>query len=607
MKKLKFFSLALVALTLGACSSDDVVVNDQPGTVPAGEPGYVSLAINLPTQPSTRTESFDDGLASEYAVNNATLFLFSGSSEAAATFQSAYDLNVTSFSNVTDDPNQITEKANIVQEVTVPATPNNENIYALVVLNDHNLINVNDGAATVYGKTLTAGSSTLTAFTEAVQNFTNGAAALTGTGGIFMSNAPLSNVQGGSKQPSDVTPSTLALVDKNKIKSTPTEAAADPAASIYVERAVAKVTVNDNGDGTIPSGGNANLASYHIQGWTFNYENTKTYFVRNVADGDSWWALTNTAHALTGDAYRFVGGLQVNAGETSALYRTYWGKDPNYTSGTDDDFIIKDEKEIANDALKGLGANNPGYCLENTFNLTQQLDNRTTSVVVKAKLTLTGSQAESDGSFYTINDNTSQLYVRTGVEDYVKDLAMQRWIKANWSTYAETDLDGDNLDVTLSNEGEGNDNGGYITVSSITLSSDEGVTWKGGYDLDAFNAALAAQLTTITNNVKIGYYKGGEAYYRILVKHFGDSQTPWNDSDIENGDSYAGSNADANWLGRYGVLRNNWYDINISGIRNIGSPSVPDAEGKQDDPSTSYIAVTINVLSWAKRTQSVDL
>ena len=83
MKKFKYLPLALAALALGACSSDDIAVSEGGGAgVPAGEKGYVSLAINLPTQPSTLTRAtdnsatLDDGDACEYNVNDATLLLF---------------------------------------------------------------------------------------------------------------------------------------------------------------------------------------------------------------------------------------------------------------------------------------------------------------------------------------------------------------------------------------------------------------------------------------------------------------------------------------------------------------------------------------------------
>lgn len=68
MKKTKFFALAFAALTLGACSSDDLVEQKHPSVTP-GEKGYVSVAVNLPSQPSSRAnDNFDDGTAEEYNV-----------------------------------------------------------------------------------------------------------------------------------------------------------------------------------------------------------------------------------------------------------------------------------------------------------------------------------------------------------------------------------------------------------------------------------------------------------------------------------------------------------------------------------------------------------
>lgn len=65
--------------------------------------------------------------------------------------------------------------------------------------------------------------------------------------------------------------------------------------------------------------------------------------------------------------------------------------------------------------------------------------------------------------------------------------------------------------------------------------------------------------------------------------------------------------AEENWLGRYGVLRNNWYDIEVTGVKGLGSATIPELTGTTDDELESYIAVRINVLSWAKRTQGAVL
>ena len=61
------------------------------------------------------------------------------------------------------------------------------------------------------------------------------------------------------------------------------------------------------------------------------------------------------------------------------------------------------------------------------------------------------------------------------------------------------------------------------------------------------------------------------------------------------------------YLGRYGVVRNNWYDINVDGIAKLGYPSVPPVDGGEDDIVQNFISVKINILSWAKRTQGVTL
>lgn len=595
MKKYKFFALAFAALTLGACSSDDVVDNGQPGTVPAGEPGYVSLAINLPTQPSSRAnDNFDDGLPVEYQVEDATLLLFSGANEADATFASAYNLDVTGFS--TNDPadDQITSKATLVQEITVPATTSTEHIYALVVLNDNGLINVSSGTATLNDGTSLAGM-TFKALTEETQTLT-GSSALTANG-FFMSNAPLYSVAGGTVNPENGSVTTLAEIDKNKIHPTQAEASSDPAANIYVERAVAKVTVNaTEGDQSV-SDGNPLLASYNVAGWAFNVANTKTFVVRNVAPATPWWQYTN--EDVTD--YRFVGSSAVATG----LYRTYWGIDPNYDQAYNaSDFIMMSGKELDNKTLYGFGENHPGYCLENTFNVANQINNRTTQVVVKAKLTIEG--AENDGTFYTLNGNTSTVYQESGVISEVQRRVME-WLEANKATYVKNgDITGTSLDVVLSNAAT--DEGGVISVTSATFADEDvtGIEWQDGQSLERLNEAIAAQVTQINADLTISYYKGGYAYYPILVQHFGDTQTPW-ESDGNVGESYPDPNAEANWLGRYGVLRNNWYEINVTGIKNIGSPSVPDVTNNYDDPENSYIAVTINVLSWAKRTQSADL
>lgn len=606
MKTTKFFALALAVLALGACSSDDVIGQKEPA-ITGGEKGYVSISVNMPTQPTGRAfdETLDDGLPSEYKVNDATLLLFSGATEDGATFASAYNLDATGFAMNGGSTDQITSNATLVQEVTVPTTTNDDNIYALVVLNNNGKITVGaEGALTVGDSNFTG---TFKNFYETVLTLSNGADDITGKG-IFMSNAPLYSKPGGAYPPTDGTVSTLTVIDKNKIYTTEAEASSNPAANIYVERAVAKVTVNATNGSVSEGEGNPNLASYTIAGWTFNVANTKTYPVRNVANGSSWWALT--AAGTTGaDQYRFVGNVAV----ATNLYRTYFGEDPNYDNADGynaGDFIIKSGEDLANTTLFGFGANNPGYCLENTFDVANMINDRTTQVVVKAKLALNGNLAEDDGSFYVLNGNTSTIYKKDGVVATVQG-RIADWLQANWDTYFSStgEIAGTAIDVVLSNATT--DEGGVITITSAKLDEEDvkRLNFKDEQSLTTLNAGIAKQVTALNgeNGLEISYYKGGYAYYPILIKHFGDDQTPWTEETSNTSGAYEGAEANANWLGRYGVLRNNWYDITVTGIKNIGSPSVPDITGDTDDPESRYIAVSINVLSWTKRTQSADL
>lgn len=258
MKKVKLFSFALAALMLGACSSEDVIDNGGQGTVLPGEKGYISLAINLPTTPSTRAnDNFDDGLPVEYAVNNATLLIFEGTDEASAKFAGGYDLGTITPNTVGGN---ITSTFKVTKEIKKPV---NGDLYALVVVNRGDILTTeNEGTTWKLNGTDLSTSTTLAAFSAAAQEIV--AERLYDTtdegDGFFMTNAPLYSVPGGVTQPTGGKLSTLTLINAENVYSTAAEAEDNPAASVYVERAVAKVTVT-GADGNL--GNNAGIGYIH--------------------------------------------------------------------------------------------------------------------------------------------------------------------------------------------------------------------------------------------------------------------------------------------------------------------------------------------------------
>ena len=594
MKKYKFFALAFAAMTLAACSSDDVVDNGaKPGAVAPGEQGYVSLNLNLPTQPSTRAanDDFAEGTADEYAVKDGVLLLFKGSTEADATCQSAYNLDVAAAGFAVDGSEQIDSKGTIVQKITVPQTGNDDKIYVLAVLNTNGLITVDGSNIAKIGQTSLSNKK----LSDITSEIVSADGAKLTSNGILMSNAPLYK---GTAATETTAPSgevkTLAEVDQANICATQSEASSKPAADIYVERAVAKVTVKSTA--TAPTGGNK-ITALVVQGWTLDVTNNKTYLVRNVNATTSWWGYASTTTTVNKDGgqFRFVGTSPVKTG----YYRTYWGIDPNYSSTTTTDFTNKQGQELATTALTAVGSSL--YCAENTFDLNNMNENATTAVVVKAKLTVDG--AETSGSFYTINGNNSVIYQKAGIENYVKNI-VQQWIETNKSTYIKNGtISPTDLTVALSNTGTG-DKGGYITATSVTYTGNGVTEWADKQSKETLNAAIAAELETLMGNTQIAYYKNGETYYTIRIKHFGDDLTPWVKP---TGNSSAYGSNEQDYLGRWGVLRNNWYEVNVKSITNIGYPSVPPVTNTSDDPTASYISATINVLSWSKRAQDVNL
>lgn len=605
MKKTKLLSLALATLMLGACSSEDVVVNE--GSVPPGGNGYLSFAFNLPTAPSTRAnDDFQDGQTYEYNVKDATLLLFAGENEADSKFQGAYNL---ALPGIQDNPNyNVTTRYSIVQQVTKPESGE---VYAMVILNGKasGVVEESGGSWTLNDGPLTPGTTTFSSLYTTAKTMNLAQIANTTDGCFLMTNAPMFTKQGGTSDPTGGQVQTLSVIDRDRIYATEAEAKANPAADIYCERAVAKVTVkatDDIGTGAVTG---TQIASYTFDGWTLDITSKQSFLVRNVA-GANWWGYK----ANTTNDYRFVGSVGLTNTATQTLYRTYWGIDPTYdgtgyntslASGQVDKTYFNTTIGAVPTSLTNMGKD--AYCLENTFNVANQNQNQTTRVIVAAKLNVTG--ANTDKSFFILNDNKDVIYdekadIETVVSTaYLNVPAIRKVLESKLD--AGKTFDKNDLTVVFNNDG----NAGYWTVASITVKSESATKFKDDAipaELTAGNPTYTAAIASVNKDYNIAYYKGGVSYYGVRIRHFDESQTPWTANGKEDSYEVASGNKENEYLGRYGVLRNNWYEVNVTGIRNIGSP-VPDEVYGQDDPQEQWISVRINVLAWAKRSQNVDL
>lgn len=613
MKKI-YLPLALAAtLALGACSSDNVVDNGGSNPIDLSKGGFVKMSLNLPTDNNRGSRAeLDDGLANEYGIKNAYLVLFEGGDdENAAMIKGAYALSNSDFEAVGDTPNHVTLTKRIAfTNDTKKPSDSSKHIYALVVLNNNGLFTV-DGTthALTFASNVTPGEYATTAnfanFSKAIASTnTDGTtpfAANVATNGIFMTNAPLCTEPGGATAPGTAAAiKTLADVTSN-IYTTEAEAKSKPAAEIYVERAVAKVTVqNKTGELVANQNNAASKISYQLYNWVVDNTNKKSYIVRQY---NKDWNSIHSDKVTTGDyQYRFVWGSEVNpnATEDNKLYRTSFAQDPEYDTPAAN---AANYNQMASNAKMTLstefGNDHPQYCNENTFKVTAQNQDQTTRVVLGVKLSAPGTTTY-DADLYTVNDNKEVVYTEASLTERLKNILLQESDVKDWVAKHATDA---SFDITFDT-----DKAGETTITKATFKGKTTTPGATEEKLESFTTKLDKALPNIVR------YKGGVAYYAVRIKHFGDTDTPWNveGQGVKAGDnnniypSATGANID--WfLGRYGVVRNNWYDISVKKIQTLGDATIPAFTTDPDDVLENYISVSINVLSWSKHTQDAEL
>lgn len=595
----KQFGLPLMlasALAFSACSSDDVAENGNGSLTDFTNGGYVKMAINMPTVKSSEgafkgvNDDYQDGTPDEYAVNNTTVIMFQGNNENDAIFHSAYD--ITKAWTPQPAPNgQISSILQLTKKVNETAI--GSNLYALVVVNHNGLLEVGTDHTL---KVNTVGfTGNFTDFKNELATAENVSGTKISGTGLFMANAPLSKGTGGTAK-SDGPVTTLVNLSSD-VYPTETAAEAAPAAHIYIERGVAKVTfINPKTDASFTTDafsngkGVANV-TYTMDGWSLDITNKESFLVRHV--NPNWNAYKTDIPAVSpvpvtvANPFRFVGHTEVHDG----LYRTYWAEDPNYSSTPAAAF-----NKVAGvaDINKGFGSDKPLYCLENTFNVDNQNQDATTRAIVRVKVKINGTE----GDFYTVNGGKTTLYSQANLDNLVKNA-----IITNADVVTANGGAPDAAAITLRYSAAPDANG-EVKVEGIEL------TLPGGKALSAdtkYNDILTAVNKTVKNITK---YVDGYVYYPVRIKHFGDELTPWAqayDANITTGKIYPATNKEERYLGRYGVVRNNWYELEVNSIKGIGYAVIPPANNVPDDVLDQYISVKINILSWAKRKQSEKL
>ena len=578
--KLFKYGLPLAALAvLASCSNDniDAPVGGQTPEVGDGSM-YMTVNISLPNGAGSRADDdsfqgYDEGLESEYAVKKVQLYLFKATvnetdPEENATF---YDRITLGFSDLDTDEGgsdvtgtfkatfqikgiELNDDKKLVENGTV------YDLYGLLVVNgeDANFPDLVEGSTkfNAWNKEVMKGLES----GNVGQDYTK---FMINNNGFVMTNAP---------KYSDSKATVLEFVDTETFAQSPQQAEANnPAATFFVQRGVAKVylTTNDpnfkNMDVYVNDEDKKANDYVQVDNWALDVTNQLTFPVQNVV-------LTSSGTGKAYEAWSSKNYFFAKDNGQDLEDHIWWAVDPNYYNETSESDNFKFTTMVSTQNHDWTNALTPdynvskpqegtyAYCLENTMDASQQIQNQTTRVVFKCKYKVNNVNWD--------NEDNAGFIVFNDVAVVVKKDDL---------------LDSENVPAA-----------GTIELDKL-INEDE----VGNYKSNLVMGSASDEVT---------WYPGGVTYYVSYIRHFNDNEAKL-PSSVDTSSKDFNANSLSSWgvdqLGRYGVLRNNVYAMNVVGFFGYGSPTVPDPDPDTPDdktPEKQYNAiVTVNVLNWAKR------
>ena len=534
----------LVAMT--GCQKEPQANESEVG---AESVGYVSLKISLPKETATKADPdmLQNGTGKEYVVNDVTVIFYNANN--GYVYHTTVDArpwqNNATGSNIT-----ATGKTGAIQVETSEQT-----LYALALVNADGIYSegdfVNVGWPDFRAKISGNYDSKL------VEDFIG-----SNKNDFFMSNAPYYE---------DGEFKSLVPVE---VQANAEDALAN-AKPINVERAVAKVQVKyfNSLHQQEPTNDLGDIA--RVVGWNLDITNRQTYPVRRCftesddaeMDALNTWFINGTLSQAIYDGSRINWAVDPNYSNSEYVYDpTDLGRP--YRHANDSDLTLED--------VDGTCA----YCFENTFNIKCMNENQTTSVLLKVRYTPFIDNNGDNANDITDNDETW----------FTVGLGKTRMTCDQLADFIEAKLVEGNHPLRR-----------YETKEKLIAA----LTAKAGkVDNLELDGESGIRLNEIVGEAVC--YLNAICYYRIPIRHFDNDELGYTEEEFKQ--SFETNNGYvAKDLGRYGVVRNNWYNITINKISNPGSADIETPGSGPDDKTEQYVACDINILAWRLRSQSVDL
>ena len=573
MKIPKLFPFACVALMMTACASDKDEMGG--GTKPGSDPQYLAVNIvNVGATPTTRaTDDYENGTTDESTIKKVRFYFFNGDG-------SPYLIKNPGIEGVEGGGEKNWLEASPADDSSTSGTPSQIEKITQTVLVINGVQSAAPAAivAVVNPKTIDAAKiqsgetmrlSELRYSTVGSQFYkkdpTTGAVS-----DFVMSNSVYVNAG------EDVCASLVA-----GHVTTSEKTAKEKPVDLYVERVVAKVTADvDNtafelGNGTnwdakkygtknpVGQSGDYNVYAV-IDGWGLANENGKAEVEKQV---NKTWA---------------DGTLGFTPWTTTDYHRCFWETSVAFVTGAGDNQPVNPKFNQLKAKMKDVL-----YTLPNTpeSKVTNWKDNDLTKFAVAATLRYKDASGNWNNAEICRYNGVSIL----GIDNLKKQVALtfsQYYTSTDATTY--TQLSKDDIDFkdpngtmqqyrvtpTLANDPTGTTKKYYTKTTSGTTPTFTEV------DKDKVLAAIEADKAEIR--------KDGRAYYYVPIKHLGGTGE----------------------LAEYGIVRNHFYKITLSGITGFGTP-VYDPD-KVVDPAVptyedTYLAARVQVLQWRVVNQNASL
>lgn len=572
MKISKLFPFACVALMMTACASDKEEIGS--GTRHGSDPQYLAVNIvNVGATPTTRAAEYEDGTAAESKITKVRFYFFNGDG-------SPYLIKDPGVSGVTgggvnknwleatpgDDtptsgkPSQI-EK--ITQTVLVINGIQDAAPAAIVAVVNPQTV---DATKIQSGETMRLSELRSSAVGS---DFYKKDAATGAVSDFVMSNSVYVNAG------EDVCASLVA----GHVTTSAETAKAKPV-DLYVERVVAKVTADvDNNAFELGNGTNWAADKYGtktavgksgdydvyavIEGWGLASENGKAEVEKQV---DKTWT---------------DGTLGFTPWTTADYHRCFWETSVAFDAGAGGN-------QPVNPTFNQLKANMQDvlYTLPNTPESKDKIANLKDNDLTKFAVAATLRYKDAAGNWHNAEICRYNGVSILGIDNLKRQVALtfsQYYTSTDGATY--TQLSKDDIDFK---DPDGTTKQYLVTPTLANDATKKYYTKTTSGTTPTFTEVKKETVSAAIETVPAEIRMGGRAYYYVPIKHLGGNDK----------------------LAEYGIVRNHFYKITLTGIKGLGTPVYdPDKEVVPAVPTyeDTYLAARVQVLQWRVVNQDASL